>query len=233
MLLDDELPSLKYLKLLCQQIPEIEVIKAFNSSLDFLAQHADIEFDLLITDIEMPHIKGLELAGRIKNKAIIFTTAYGEYAADAFDLQVIDYVRKPLKLERLKQAIAKVSIWQRNTIPTEKAFIQVNSDKGKYLLYFDRIHFITTSNLDSRDKAVVLDDKSEITLKNVSFQTLESDLPSSAFCRINKKEIIALHIVAAFSHNEITSNLQGDNKQPRMFTLSDKYKTIFLQKLTL
>ena len=233
LLLDDELPSLSYLKLLCEQISEIEVVKAFNDPRDFMLELPHLDFDVLITDIEMPHIKGLDLVQHLPQKAVIFTTAYDEYAADAFDLQVIDYVRKPLQLSRLKQALEKVTIWQTKAVTKEKTFIQANSDKGKYLLYFDRIAYITTSALDSRDKVVHLETGSEITLKNISFHVLEQELPSAAFCRINKKELIALSIVTSFSHEEINSSMLLENGQSRSFTLSDKYKTDFLQKISI
>ncbi|WDF70044.1 response regulator transcription factor [Sphingobacterium oryzagri] len=233
LLLDDELPSLSYLKLLCEQLPGVEVVKAFNDPLDFMNEFARIDFDLLITDIEMPNMKGIELVEHIKEKAVIFTTAYGEYAADAFDLQVIDYVRKPLQLERLRQAIKKVQLWHNKALHRQKTFIQVNSDKGKYLLHFDQIRFITTSALDSRDKVVYLDNGSQITLKNISFQTLEEAWPSTDFCRINKKEIIAMQIVSAFSHDEISTTLLLENGQARTCSLSEKYKMDFLQKIAL
>ncbi len=232
LLLDDELASLSYLKLLCEQIPQVEIVKAYNDPRDFLAEYASIDFDMLITDIEMPHIKGVELVQYLQGKSVIFTTAYDEYAADAFDLQAIDYVRKPLQLERLQQAIAKAKLWKEKAGDKRPLFIQVNSDKGKYLLYFNQIAFITTSTLDSRDKVVLLHSGQEITLKNIAFQNLEEALPKTAFCRINKKELIALSIVSSFSHDEISSTLQLDNGQPRTFGLSDKYKTNFLQKIS-
>jgi len=231
LLLDDELPSLSYLKLLCEQIPQVDVVKAYNDPRDFLAEYATIDFDVLITDIEMPYIKGVELVQYLQGKAVIFTTAYDEYAADAFDLQAIDYVRKPLQLERLKQAIAKAKLWQEKAGDKKPLFIQVNSDKGKYLLYFHQIAFITTSTLDSRDKVVLLSSGQEITLKNISFQTLEGALPKTEFCRINKKELIALSIVSSFSHDEISSRLLLENGHVRTFSLSDKFKTGFLQKI--
>ncbi|KGE16011.1 LytR/AlgR family response regulator transcription factor [Sphingobacterium deserti] len=233
LLLDDELPSLSYLKLLCEQIAEIEVVKAFNDPRDFMHEYQHIDFDVLITDIEMPHIKGLDLVQLLPHKAVIFTTAYDEYAADAFDLQVIDYVRKPLQLNRLKQALQKVSRWQTKEVTKEKTLIQVNSDKGKYLLYFDQIAYITTSTLDSRDKVVHLKTGNEVTLKNISFHALQEELPAPAFCRINKKELIALSIVASFSHEEINSSIINESGHSRSFTLSEKYKTDFLQKITI
>ncbi len=233
MLLDDELPSLQYLKLLCQQIPDLEVVKSFNSPQDLLADFPTLDFDLLISDINMPGLNGLELAEQLRGKPIIFITAYAEYAADAFDLQAVDYIRKPLKIERLKQAIQKLlSIRGRKPIE-EKYFVQLNTDQGKYLLYFDQIAYIQTSSLDSRDKIVRLVDQKEVTLKNISFDKLLEILPEMQFCRINKKEIISMNIISSFSHDEIKTNFNIGTDAPLTFNLSEIYKTAFIQKVSL
>ncbi len=233
LLLDDELPSLQYLKLLCQQIPDLEVVKSFNSPQDLLADLPTLDFDLLISDINMPGLNGLELAEQLRGKPIIFITAYAEYAADAFDLQAVDYIRKPLKIERLKQAIQKLlSIRGRKPIE-EKNFVQLNTDQGKYLLYFDQIAYIQTSSLDSRDKIVRLVDQKEVTLKNISFDKLLEILPEMQFCRINKKEIISMNIISSFSHDEIKTNFSIGTDAPLTFNLSEIYKTAFIQKVSL
>lgn len=233
LLLDDELPSLQYLKLLCQQIPDLEVVKSFNSPQDLLADLPTLDFDLLISDINMPGLNGLELAEQLRGKPIIFITAYAEYAADAFDLQAVDYIRKPLKIERLKQAIQKLlSIRGRKPIE-EKNFVQLNTDQGKYLLYFDQIAYIQTSSLDSRDKIVRLVDQKEVTLKNISFDKLLEILPEMQFCRINKKEIISMNIISSFSHDEIKTNFSIGSDAPLTFNLSEIYKTAFIQKVSL
>lgn len=233
LLLDDELPSLQYLKLLCQQIPDLEVVKSFNSPQDLLAELPTLDFDLLISDIDMPGLNGLELAEQLRGKPIIFITAYAEYAADAFDLQAVDYIRKPLKIERLKQAIQKLlSIRGRKPIE-EKNFVQLNTDQGKYLLYFDQIAYIQTSSLDSRDKIVRLVDQKEVTLKNISFDKLLEIFPEMQFCRINKKEIISMNIISSFSHDEIKTNFSIGSDAPLTFNLSEIYKTAFIQKVSL
>ncbi|WP_185216277.1 LytR/AlgR family response regulator transcription factor [Sphingobacterium mizutaii] len=233
LLLDDELPSLQYLKLLCQQIPDLEIVKSFNSPKDLLVELPMLEYDLLISDIDMPDLNGLELAEQLRGKPIIFITAYAEYAADAFDLQAVDYIRKPLKIERLKQAIQKLlSIRGRKPIE-EKNFVQLNTDQGKYLLYFDQIAYIQTSSLDSRDKIVRLVDQKEVTLKNISFDKLLEILPEMQFCRINKKEIISMNIISSFSHDEIKTNFSIGSDAPLTFNLSEIYKTAFIQKVSL
>jgi len=230
LLLDDELPGLTYLKMLCEQIPELEVVKAFNRPDLFLAETAHLDFDLCILDIEMPQINGIEVAHLLKGKPVIFTTAHKEYAAEAFDLDAVDFVRKPIQLERLQKAVQKATKQIADTKRIKK-FIYLNTDQGKSLIYFDRICFLKASAIDSRDKDVLLKDGSTIRLKNISFEKLQSILPPTMFCRINKQEIIAIDSVLHFSFDQITSNLQNEQNKPLMFYLSEVYRNAFLEKV--
>ncbi|GAA6766142.1 LytTR family DNA-binding domain-containing protein [Flavobacterium sp. CGRL1] len=186
MLLDDELPGLTYLKMLCEQIPELEIVKTFNNPEKLLSDIPDLDFDLLISDIEMPGMDGLHLAEILENKLVIFCTAYKDYAADAFNIDAVDYITKPVKLERLQKAVSK-AFERFDKTDNSKKFIQLNTDKGKTLLYFNKIQYITTASSDSRDKTVLLADGSLLNLKNVKFDTLLQELPDADFCRINKK----------------------------------------------
>jgi DNA-binding LytR/AlgR family response regulator len=230
LLLDDELPGLKYLKMLCEQIPELEVVKAFNNPETFLYELPSLKFDLCILDIEMPGMDGLSIANLLGDKPVIFTTAYKEYAAEAFDLNAIDYIRKPVTKERLQTAVNKAlnRIHQANP---PKNFIQINTNKGKTLLFFNQIARIITSETDSRDKIARLHDGKTLVLKNISLEKLMQYLPEPDFCQVNKKEIISLSSVQYFSHDEITTNIIQPSGKPLIITLGDVYREDFLQKV--
>lgn len=230
LLLDDELPGLTYLKMLCEQIPDLEVVKSFNNPVVFLNEIPDLEFDLCIMDIEMPEMNGLQVANLISGKPVIFTTAYTEHAAEAFDIDAIDYVRKPVKKERLQQAIEKAKI-RLNQHRPEKKFIQINTDKGKAVIFFEQLAYVKASEIDSRDKVAHLVDGSTIVLKNISFKSLKSMLPTEDFVRINKKEVIALKIVKLFSFDEITTTIPVDGKIPLKLSLGEVYREVFLQRV--
>ena len=77
--------------MLCEQIPQLEVVKAFNRPDLFIEESSKLDFDLCILDIEMPQTNGIQIAELLKHKLIIFTTAHKEYAAEAFDLNAVDY----------------------------------------------------------------------------------------------------------------------------------------------
>lgn len=216
--------------MLCEQIPEVEIVKTFNNPEKLLAEIPDLEFDLLISDIEMPGIDGLHLAEMIQNKLVIFCTAYKDYAADAFNIDAVDYITKPVRLERLQKAISK-AFERFNKPETAKKFIQLNTDKGKTLLYFNQIQYIKTAISDSRDKTVLLTDGSFLNLKNVKFDTLLNELPETDFCRINKKEVVAVKAIKFFNHNEIVLHYLEKNDKNTMLILSETYRSDFLKKV--
>ena len=228
--MDDELPGLTYLKLLCEQIPELEVVRAFNDPASFLRDFPIIESDLCILDIEMPGLDGLKVASLIKGKPVIFITAYKEYALDAFNVDAIDYLQKPVKIERLQQAVQKVM--RRTEINSaQRKFIQLNTDKGRALIYFDQLVYIRTSDTDSRDKIAQMQDNSTMLLKNISFGRLLDILPPRDFCRINKREMLAIRTVHFFSHNEITTKITDKNGKPLLLSLSEMYRKNFIREL--
>ena len=230
LLLDDELPGLSYLKLLCEQIPELEVVRAFNDPEIFLSAFPSLDFDLCILDIEMPGTNGIEVAALLQEKPVIFTTAYKDYATDAFDLDAIDYLVKPVKFERLQLAVNKAM--QRLALENKtRKYMRLNTDKGNALLYFDQLVYVKTSDIDSRDKAAFFENGTTQLLKNISFEKLISFLPSGDFCRINKKELVALRKVSHFSNDQITTNIYVQIEMPLTLTLGDAYRTDFIGKV--
>jgi DNA-binding LytR/AlgR family response regulator len=218
--------------MLCEQIPELEIVKTFNNPQKLLSDISCLEFDLLISDIEMPEMDGLHLAEMLKGKLVIFCTAYKEYAADAFNIDAVDYITKPVKLERLQKAVSK-ALERFEKPDTAKKYIQLNTDRGKTLLYFNQIQYIKTAVSDSRDKTVLLVDGSFLNLKNVKFDTLLKELPEMNFCRINKKEIIAVKAIKFFNHNEIVLHHIEENNKNTTLLLSETYRSDFLKKVKL
>ncbi|MGG5506805.1 MULTISPECIES: LytR/AlgR family response regulator transcription factor [unclassified Myroides] len=228
-LLDDELLGLKYLKMLCEQIPEIEVVQVFDDPTTFLEVATTLDFEVAILDINMPGIDGLSVAQLLTNKGVIFVTAYKEYALEAFEVDAIDYIAKPIKKERLQRAIQKA---MRQLKPLEQnTSLTINSNKGKAIIQFDDILYIKTCENDGRDKEIYLEGEQQLIAKNVALDKLVEALPASKFCRINKREIIALKIVRFFGHDLITTQLSTANGKPLELTLGVTFKTDFLDKI--
>ncbi|MBV6881109.1 response regulator transcription factor [Epilithonimonas ginsengisoli] len=228
-ILDDELLAISYLKLLCAEL-NVEVVKAFNNPKVFLQEIHNIDCDLCILDIEMPGMNGLQVAELIKGKHIIFTTAYKEYAAEAFDLDVVDYVRKPIKKERLQQAFEKA---EKLIIEKEKNnFFEWNTNLGKTVIFTNEIVYIKTSEIDSRDKDISLKNSSELILKNLSFKHLSELLPQKYFVQINKKEMVNIHHIKVFSSSEIILDRTATDGNPLKLNVSDVFKDQVSEKLT-
>jgi len=228
-ILDDELLAISYLKLLCEQIEGIEVIKAFNNPKIFIQEIDRIDCDVCILDIEMSGMNGLQVAEMIKDKKIIFTTAYKEYAAEAFDLDVVDYVRKPIQKERLVQALEKVTKLL-NEKPKNQ-FLEWNTNLGKSNISIDDIVFIKTSEIDSRDKELTLKNNSELILKNLSFKHLSELLPQKNFVQINKKEMININFIKVFSTSEVILNINPQQGNSIKLNVSEVFKSQIAEKI--
>lgn len=219
--------ALSYLKLLCEQM-NVEVVKAFNNPERFLSEIETIDCNLCILDIEMPGTNGLQIAEKIREKNIIFTTAYKEYAAEAFDLNVIDYVRKPIQPERLQQAFEKA----KEIVAKEKQLsIEWNSNQGKSVIFTSQIAFVRTSEIDSRDKEVFLKDGTSVVLKNLSLKVLLELLPSETFIQINKKEIVSKSRIKIFTTTEIILDVKDASESPTKLLLGEVYRDNFLEKM--
>lgn len=215
--------------MLCEQVPELDVVAVYNNPLLFLEEQASIDYQLVILDINMPEMDGLGVAQLLTNKGVIFSTAYKEYAVEAFDIDAIDYLTKPIKKDRLQKAIHKAIKVLDQVEKVE--YLTVNTNKGKAVLQFDTIMYISTSLLDPRDKEVWLDNLTKVTIKNMSLDKLIEQLPKKRFCRVNKSDILALKAVNFFSHDEITTTLVADNGKPVMVTLGASFKTDFMARI--
>ena len=230
-ILDDEMPSLKFLKILLGQLEGIEIVKVFNDPLTLVKEYRELEFDFCILDVEMPQLTGFDIAEILRDYPIIFATAYKQYASEAFDINAVDYITKPISLQRLKQAVEKVKS-RFSKKGTDFTYAQFNTDKGKALIHFDKILFIRNSDVDSRDKILFFEDETDVTVKNISFGGLLTVLPDSDFVRINKREIISLRIVKFFNSEEIVTTLKDQLDKPMVLGLSETYRKSFMELLT-
>lgn len=228
-LLDDELLALQYLKLLCEQIDGVEVVKAYNNAEKFIQEKDEIDFDVCVSDIEMPAINGLQIANLLSNKHIVFTTAYRDYAVESFNLDVIDYITKPVQKDRLEKAFRKIERLTKD-VKTVSEFITLNSEKGKSIINTNDVFYIKVSDIDSRDKIIHFKEETTLLIKNISFEKLKEILPTGKFTRINKREVIAMNCVNYYSHDEIVSKILIDGK-PKTFTIGINFRNEFLMLL--
>ncbi len=111
LLVDDEEPARLRLRQLLQAVPQVEVVGEADDGESALQRIAELEPDLVFLDIQMPGCSGLEVAASLAGPGprIIFCTAYDQYAVDAFELNAVDYLLKPVSRARLQAALRKVT----------------------------------------------------------------------------------------------------------------------------
>jgi two-component system, LytTR family, response regulator len=223
LILDDELPGLTYLKMLCEQLPYVEVVRCFNSPTQFLKEHQSLNFDLCLLDVNMPDINGIEIASLLKGKPVIFTSAHPEFAIQAYELEALDFIRKPVTQERLEKALLKARklILEKDSL---KSFFTWNSNIGRSAIFFEEVLYITTSEIDKRDKLVYLQNNNQLILKNITIEKLLSLLPKKDFIQINKSDIITAKAIQAYTADEIVLKTPGKVKT---LNIGDSFKKNF------
>ena len=165
---------------------------------NFLRTHT---VDLIFLDIQMPEITGLQFISTLKNPpAIILTTAFRDFAPEAFELDVIDYLLKPISFERLLKSVNKFFDRKANSsatsigIENQEAFLHLKADRKVHKIPVQDVLYI--ESLDGYVK-VHLKDKIIITRENIS--TLEQKLTGNLFVRIHRSFIVSTNAVTSVS----------------------------------
>jgi len=206
LLVDDEFLALNLLEQFINQLPDFEIIAKTKSPIEALQILNTKQIDVLFLDIQMPTLSGNNLLRTLKNPpATIFTTAYADYAPEAFDLNAVDYLLKPFSFERFLQAVnkAKEQLQRRESIsppPTpsvsEPSFFTVKVDGKLQKIFLDDILFI--EGLKEYIRIHCVSDR-YVTLE--SLKKLEQSLPSEQFIRVHKSYIVAKDKVATLNGN--------------------------------
>ena len=213
---DDEL----YREITLQQlnlIPNLNCLAVCSTAIEVLQLLKEKQPDLLILDIEMPGLTGLELAKSLKDLPLtIFISSHSHYAADAFEVDAIDYLIKPVVQERLQRAIEKArNLMELKTSVniTGQAGFTNNEDQSFFIkdknsfirLQYDEVLYIQSLGdfvniyLDNGEKKIAL----------VSLKNMEQQLPSSYFVRISRTHMINKNKIKAVETNHIRlQNLQ-------------------------
>ena len=145
MIVDDEAPARSELRFLLEETGRVDAIVEASSARDAVEKLMDGRPDVLFLDISMPKTNGMQLAEalhKLKNPpAVVFVTAYSEYALEAFDVDAVDYLMKPVETERLEHALDKViARGKGNSAPAER--IPVEKGGRKVLVPIDQIRYI-------------------------------------------------------------------------------------------
>ena len=204
-LIDDEPLAIKVLQNYFNNFTDFEVVGTFNNSLEALDFINSTSVDAVFLDINMPMMTGFELISLIENKTkVIITTAFREFAAESYDLDVLDYLVKPIPLPRFIKCINKITTEfnLKNNIKIDVAkgdsHIFIKVDKKMMKINIEEILFI--EGMKEYIK-VVTPDKTYITHKSLT--SLSEELPADRFLRIHKSYVIALNKVKSIEGNRI------------------------------
>ena len=209
LIIDDEPPAIKLLDQYIGMIDQLEIVATSLSAVKAFDLLKNENVDLMFVDIRMPVLNGLDFVKTLKNPpSVILTTAYREYALDGYDLDIVDYLLKPISFDRFLKAVDRYRTKKSNAsneskLKKERDHVYFNVNRTHYkvllgdILYveslkdYSRIHFMNA-------KAIVVKGNIGTTLKH---------LASDQFLRIHRSFAISLNHVQSYNQSEI--EIQG------------------------
>jgi DNA-binding LytR/AlgR family response regulator len=230
-IIEDEPLARNLMEAYVQKVPHLQLLRSFSSSLaalDFLRENT---VDILFSDIQMPEITGITLLKILQKKPlVILTTAYSEYALEGYELEVFDYLLKPISLERFLKAVERATIRLTQTQPVihEKIVqeISVNSEGSQAFIFVKdgtklvKIRLNEILYIEGLKDYVSIHTKEKKVVTLQTMKSLESQLPDSQFIRIHNSFIIAFDAIDAIDKEKVQI---GKNFLP----ISDTYRKVF------
>lgn len=194
-IVDDEAPARSELKFLLDELGSVDVVAEAASVREAIEKLKEYQCDVMFLDINMPEANGLQLANALQHlrypPAVVFVTAYSEFALDAFEVNAIDYLVKPVESDRLAQAVARV---QENVALHAQAQhserIPVEKGGKKILIAIDKIRFVM-----ARDDYAYLQTDTDRYFSTVSLAQLEKRLDGHGFFRVHRGYLVNLAMV--------------------------------------
>ncbi len=207
LIVDDEPIAREILESHLQKVDAVNVVATSKNAIEAFNEINSNQIDLIFLDINMPEISGLSFAKSInKNIKVIFTTAYREYAIEGFDLQVVDYLLKPISFERLLQAVNKYlgenkvveTNFKSEIVQERNNFIFVRADRKMVKISFSEINHIESF---SDYIKIHLNEKVVVTRETIS--SIEAKLPAAYFLRIHRSFIVSISKIESFTNEFI------------------------------
>lgn len=243
-IIEDEKLARSRLRRMLAQYENIEILgEAQNGQqgLELIEKHAP---DLIFLDIKMPLLSGFEMLTKLeKSPYIVFTTAYDQYALQAFEENTIDYLLKPIAQAKLDRAIAKATqmIPMANPIPFDlEQLLKTISSKQRHLKRFsvkvgDRIFIVPDSEIyffHAEDKYTFLNTAKADHIIPFTLKELEEKLDPDRFCRVHRSYIVNLEKIEAI-HKWFGGKLQLKMKNGKEIMASQNYVNEFKQRIHL
>ncbi len=208
-IIEDEPLAAEILQEYIADIPFLNLKNTYTDALSALDDLRTNEIDLIFLDINLPKLKGFDFIQTLKNPPhIIITTAYHEYALQGYELNVVDYLLKPIEFSRFLKAVNKLKMLNSVKsysmpvfIPPGGPYMFVNNSKKKVKLYFKDILYI-----ESLKEYVKIYTTDKIIITKYQLGQMEENLPKEDFLRIHRSFIVAKEKIDAFTSTEIEIN---------------------------
>lgn len=203
-IIDDEPLAVKLLLDYASKTPDLEAVAHYSNPITGIQELEQFQPDVILLDVQMPELSGIQFAKIVQGKyPVILTTAYEQYALEGYDLNVVDYLLKPISLERFQQAIDKLQ--ERLTTSTKSIS---TADTTQYIFVKSgyktvRIDLADILYLEGLSDYVRIQTTKESILTLDTMKHLLAELPSDRFMRVHRSHIIALDKIDFIERNRI------------------------------
>ena len=223
-IVDDEPLAQEVLETYINKFPTLNLIAKCSNAIEAFEVLDNNNIDLIFLDIQMPQISGIDFLKTLANPPhVIFTTAFSEYAIEGFELNVVDYLLKPISLERFAKAVNKATkLIQEKTSNIGKTaessadYIFVKADKKLIKLHFNDIFYI-----EGLKDYVILHTPQKRIVTLQTMKSLETKLPADIFMRIHRSYIVNLGNISVVEGNTVQIN-------SKIIPIGKNYKDVLL-----
>ncbi|WGQ09449.1 LytTR family DNA-binding domain-containing protein [Pedobacter gandavensis] len=207
LLLDDEKPALDLLEDNVRQLPYLNIVASCRKPAEVMEILKTQQIDLMFLDIQMPGINGLELLRALEHPPmVIMVTAYGEHALDGFDLDVVDYLIKPVPFPRFLKAVQKAHVLYQSKHVQKKLVLDENDHffvNANYALVKVKVQEITFIE-GMKDYVRINNTDGKPVTTRMGLKIVEERLGSGNFMRVHRSFIIALNKIESIQKSQIT-----------------------------
>ena len=226
LIVDDEYDAIDILEHYVDQTQMLQLVKSTTNPLEALQLIASQKIDLVFLDIQMPQLSGMDVIKAIGGKTkVILTTAYSEFAVEAYNLEIVDYLLKPIPFPRFLTAVQRAAKLLNeagvDSLAEEEDYIFVKTEaKGKLL----KIELADISYIEAKNNYVAVYQGDQKTMVYTTMKEMEERLPSKRFMRVHKSYIIALNKIIGIEGNlvHLTNLATG-------IQIGDSYKAVLME----
>lgn len=226
-IVDDEQHAIDILVHYVNQTPQLNLVASFQNPIEALKLMGEQKIDLVFLDIQMPELSGIDFIKTIHGKSkVILTTAYSEFALEGYELYVVDYLMKPIRLPRFITAVQKATeqikaIQETQPKADDNEFIFVKTEaKGKLI----KINLAEIDFIESLKNYMAIHHNGQKTLVLTTMKELDERLPKKQFIRVHKSFIIPVSRITG-----IEGNLVRIKNVPAEIIIGEAYKAELME----